>query len=196
MTTGISRREAVEGRPYSKEHNEIPEPDQSEYVNVGRNNLHSFTKEPEEEEETKEEKEIEEQEPEMEAEEERRIEDPIETEEADESPTFDIMHCKRTEYERQAISLDPVNFIEVLIEEIRQHKRNRARTAGAPQKNQTDGERDHNRRNKDQRTERLIKLRELGRGDQPETRSEQLPWYCSATKWITEEYLNTHQRRR
>ena len=150
-------------------------------------------KELEEEEETKEEREIEEQEPKMEAEEERRIGDSIDTEEEDESPTFDIRHCKN---ERQAISIDPVNFIEVMKEEIRQHKRNRARTEGAPHKKQTDRERDHNRRNKDQRTERLIKLRELGRGDQPETRSEQLPWYCSATKWITEEYLNTHQRRR
>ena len=92
---------AYEGRPYSREHNVIPEPDQSgRYVSGGGNNLHSFMKELEEEEETKEEREIEEQEPEMEAEEERRIEDPIDTEEADESPTFDIRHCKN---ERQAV---------------------------------------------------------------------------------------------
>jgi hypothetical protein len=58
---------AYEGRPYSREHNEIPEPDQSgRWVSGG-----------EEEAETKEEKKIEEQEPDMGAEEERRIEDSI-----------------------------------------------------------------------------------------------------------------------
>ena len=89
-------------------------------------------------------------------------------------------------------------------EEIRQYKRNSARIGGTPQKNQTEGEREHNSRNKDQLTERLIKLRELGCGKHSkpwsETRSGQLPWYCSDTKRgsqyhnsrITEEYLNTH----
>jgi hypothetical protein len=144
----------------------------------------------------------------MEAEEVRRVEDSIGMEETDESPTFDIIHRKRTEnrkrkdghdelprleqYERQAISIDPGNFIEVMKEEIRQHKRNRARTEGAPHKKQTDREREHNRRDKDQLPERLIKLREPGCGDQPETRREQITWYCSATKWVPEEYLNTH----
>jgi hypothetical protein len=214
-----SKLNAYEGRPYSIEHNEIPEPDPIERETGRVHKQHPVTIKLEEEWRAEEKRDIEEGrrlEAERETEEEKRIEDTIETKEADKSPTFYLMHCKRTEnrkyrdgkeelprveqYERQTISLDPENFIEVMKEKMRKYKRNRARIGGTPQKNQADGGRDHNRRNKDQLTERLIKLRELGCGEQLETRSEQLPWYCSDTKRgrqfhnlrVSEEYLNTH----
>jgi hypothetical protein len=138
--------EVYVGRPYSGEHNKIPKSKQSE-----------------KEEETKEEKEEGDQEPETKAEVIRRTEDPIGTKETDNSPVFDIKHHRRfnrtknrnsgeehrelprlEQYERQTISIDPTNFIEVMKEEIRKHKRNRTRTEGAPHKKQADEEREHN----------------------------------------------------
>jgi hypothetical protein len=107
--------DAYEGRPYSKEHNEIPEPDLIEYER-GLIHKHPYTKKLEKEERAKEKKEIEEGrrlEAEWEAEEEKMIEDSaiaIETEEVDESPTFDIIKRatdEEHEYERQTISFDP-----------------------------------------------------------------------------------------
>ena len=184
-----SRIKAYEGRPYSEEHNEIPEPDPIERER-GRIPHMQETEERREEEEERdiEDENVEEGrrlETEWKIERDRKLEDSMDMEEVDKSPKFQIISrasVRIQEYDRQSISIDPENFIEVMKEKIRQHQRGEA-GAGCPH------------------PERLHKLEELGCGEQSKSWTGirwQLSWYCaepdiarSETR-SAEEYLNTH----